>query len=652
MLKHCQGSSVRLQRRVNNHQPPDTVSLASNATIRSNGESSDSSLNSSFNINTTRHNTHTTGESMLTLPPSEIFNVRNALFDRCSSNSGLYNHGNGGSGVVPSSHHRYAGFHTPDPGHLSLSSRASSYASLATTTTNGGGGSGPRTPIRVFASCLRPDIEYKTLSVGSATSARDVIWQLLSKFKMKHRDPKLFFLTMEVVIQTPGRDGLTKKTLVLDDDSRPAELKQCNPWGECRFTLQMKKGGLVKIYDSVLMEGSQYKCLLISEDTSVVDVVNILLYCYGRAEPADRYCVYEQCSAQHYQRRLSASDRPLHIQSLWPDCSSRFNFVLRRSPARIEDNVWNRPYAKIDKPVTSSSRSDTALSPVTTIGGGGVELVDVPAWPVLTEWSTQSEEEQEQVEDRMEATINERPASSSTSITSSTSSSSTCNTNSYTYLRLHPSQTDQLHNQPSPCRRLPHSCASPERTILLENNRRNNMRSYQSNTTTPADFQPRHPTHQEEEREEEEEPWPELDKDSEEHISSSEDMDTSLSSNGSPTPPPPGMTSTPVCASDTSRRRSNKPAMCFLYPSPDYASFPNHQTSSTPVSRPYSSLSVSCASLGPVNQETTVTATATTPCLPPKPAAGIVQVSIFPKNGTSPSTGSSGFHDYENYFYI
>merc|ERR1712240_424475 len=57
--------------------------------------------------------------------------------------------------------------------------------------------------IKIYASCLRPDIEYKTLSVCYQTLSRDLIWQLLGKYKMKHRDPKLFYLTMDVVISRP-----------------------------------------------------------------------------------------------------------------------------------------------------------------------------------------------------------------------------------------------------------------------------------------------------------------------------------------------------------------------------------------------------------------------------------------------------------------
>ena len=35
----------------------------------------------------------------------------------------------------------------------------------------------------------------------------------------------------------------------------------------------MKKGGLVRIHDSILMEESKYKCLLISDETTVEDVI-------------------------------------------------------------------------------------------------------------------------------------------------------------------------------------------------------------------------------------------------------------------------------------------------------------------------------------------------------------------------------------------
>ena len=61
--------------------------------------------------------------------------------------------------------------------------------------------------------------------------------------------------------------------MVLEDEARPAQLRSCNPWGECKFSLQMRKGGLVRVYDSVLVAELKYKCLLISDDTTVEDVI-------------------------------------------------------------------------------------------------------------------------------------------------------------------------------------------------------------------------------------------------------------------------------------------------------------------------------------------------------------------------------------------
>ncbi len=212
----------------------------------------------------------------------------------------------------------------------SSSNEPSSFLSTSSASPSGRSGQNGRVSIKVFASCLRPDIEYKTLCVSQATRAREVIWQLLSKFKMKHRDPKLFYLTMDVVINKNG--GPVSRTLVLDEDSRPAELSLCNPWGECRFTLQMKKGGLVRIHDSVLCADSQYKSLLISEETTVEDVIRILLHCYNlETFPVQKFCVYEACSTQSYERKLNYEDRPLAVQDSWLD-PEQFRLVIRRAP--------------------------------------------------------------------------------------------------------------------------------------------------------------------------------------------------------------------------------------------------------------------------------------------------------------------------------
>ena len=62
-------------------------------------------------------------------------------------------------------------------------------------------------PVKVYARCLRSDIEYKTLSVTFDTTCRQLVSTLLNKYRMKHRDPNLFFLTMEVGVRSAGELG-------------------------------------------------------------------------------------------------------------------------------------------------------------------------------------------------------------------------------------------------------------------------------------------------------------------------------------------------------------------------------------------------------------------------------------------------------------
>lgn len=189
--------------------------------------------------------------------------------------------------------------------------------------------------LKVYAKCLAPDIEYKTVIVTKNMSSRELICLLLSKCRMKHRDPKLFYLTMDVTVKKTGIP--IKRTMVLEDEARPAQLRSCNPWGECKFSLQMRKGGLVRVYDSVLVAELKYKCLLISEDTTVEDVIRILLNCYGldKMEEISRFCIYE--SGDFRERKLNKNEKPLNVQSHWSNGGPYQRFVLRRATRSVSN---------------------------------------------------------------------------------------------------------------------------------------------------------------------------------------------------------------------------------------------------------------------------------------------------------------------------
>lgn len=88
-----------------------------------------------------------------------------------------------------------------------------------------------QTTIKVYANCLRPDIEYKTLCISYETTCREIVQNLLNKYRMRHRDPKLYYLTMEVTVRRPN----VRTVLPLDEDARPAVLQSCHPRGDSRY---------------------------------------------------------------------------------------------------------------------------------------------------------------------------------------------------------------------------------------------------------------------------------------------------------------------------------------------------------------------------------------------------------------------------------
>lgn len=106
---------------------------------------------------------------------------------------------------------------------------------------------------------------------------------------MRHRDPRLFYLSMEVSVRRAG----VKTVLVLDDDTRPAILQACHPKGESRFYLQLKPGGLIRVHTSELQPSSQYKSLVISEETTSDELLQLLLSSYNSPEPVEQFSIYE-----------------------------------------------------------------------------------------------------------------------------------------------------------------------------------------------------------------------------------------------------------------------------------------------------------------------------------------------------------------------
>jgi hypothetical protein len=181
----------------------------------------------------------------------------------------------------------------------------------------------PTTAIKVYATCLRPHLSYKTVVITPHTTSKQVILGLLSRFRMRHRDPNLFHLTMEVTVELGAR-----QTILLEDNSRPAEMISCNPWAQSKFILQAKQGGLVRVYDHLVRPESVYKCLIISEETTVGDTIGILRSCYRDEEVGGLGALQRWEGGEEQERQLGEQEQPLVVMAGWGQESRRF--LLRR----------------------------------------------------------------------------------------------------------------------------------------------------------------------------------------------------------------------------------------------------------------------------------------------------------------------------------
>ncbi|KAA0194505.1 hypothetical protein HAZT_HAZT005105, partial [Hyalella azteca] len=188
------------------------------------------------------------------------------------------------------------------------------------------------TAVRIHLRQLRPDIEYKTIRMDTETTCRQLIEHLLQKLRLKHRDPNLFAVVLEVAVKGPGGAPPLKKRFLLEDSARPVELQQCRPRGEANFSVTMRRGGVLRVRDSVLTPGSHYKSLLVSYTSSAVEVVRLLLQCNNRTDDPRLFTLHESCSEPYHDRPLDSDDRPLQIQASWPkEKRDKYSFVLRRS---------------------------------------------------------------------------------------------------------------------------------------------------------------------------------------------------------------------------------------------------------------------------------------------------------------------------------
>lgn len=155
------------------------------------------------------------------------------------------------------------------------------------------------------------DIEYLTVSVGVTTTVLDVITNLLAKDVFQARDPNLFYLVLQLTDTNPSQEGLTRKTLSLEQKSLMVDYVPCQEWFDTRFILRLKTGTEVKIFLSVLMEDRDFVMVRLSDITDSKAVIKLVLAMFDLEETqANKYSLFEEILSKNYSRRLADNEVP------------------------------------------------------------------------------------------------------------------------------------------------------------------------------------------------------------------------------------------------------------------------------------------------------------------------------------------------------
>nr|XP_006819103.1 PREDICTED: uncharacterized protein LOC102808836 [Saccoglossus kowalevskii] len=180
--------------------------------------------------------------------------------------------------------------------------------------------------IRVHASILRKEWEYKTFVVTTETTSKDLIKMVLYKYRLETHDPNLYYLTMETGISKP--DPNVSTAILLEDDTKPLLLQMCQPSETTRFSLKIKRGAIIKVYGEILDPEMPYKTMHVCESTHSKEIVRLSLLKYKCKEQATDFQLCE------YSVETGFTSMPLRAEYLPLSCSKKTpgpkTFKLRR----------------------------------------------------------------------------------------------------------------------------------------------------------------------------------------------------------------------------------------------------------------------------------------------------------------------------------
>jgi len=189
--------------------------------------------------------------------------------------------------------------------------------------------------IRVYANNVLPELEYVSLLISESMTVREALDSILEKYRFRDKDDNLFYLAVQLTDNNPAQEGLTKKTLILDNRTHIIEYISCQQWFDTRFILRMKPGTVIRIFISILMEEQHFLDLMLSETICCNKTILMILKYFGKSKYLKKYTLYEEVLDTKYMRKLDGDEKLVEIFHNWKiKCDKSVFFRLHLNPER------------------------------------------------------------------------------------------------------------------------------------------------------------------------------------------------------------------------------------------------------------------------------------------------------------------------------
>ncbi|KAI7688312.1 hypothetical protein SSS_01138 [Sarcoptes scabiei] len=274
-------------------------------------------------------------EDTVSLNSSASSNSNGSLNESTDSSTSSFS-----SSSVSSQRSSSSSYHNDIITKKSWNQSASSLQSIGSSTSSSLSSPSKAVIIKIYTRILCTDVEYKTLSIDNKTTCKEIVQMILKKFRLQHRDSNLFYLTLEAWIKQTGIP--IRSVMTLEDDACPALLQSCYRQKDLKFTLLMRSGQNIRIFNTCL-QGPMSLNVLISERTNVDELIKLVCSMLSLPEHHSRYELFEFSPSCRAERKIQPQELPTAIQHDWPSHDYKI-FQLRycvKVPTLLNTTVDN-----------------------------------------------------------------------------------------------------------------------------------------------------------------------------------------------------------------------------------------------------------------------------------------------------------------------